>query len=378
MTARVIAYCENDYNVLADAFAARNLDGAGEYYLSLPAITHTDTSTPPRATWPRPAAVLEAGEFGGNPTQNIHPLAEFNWRAWARSTDPAIPSDWYRKGVLFRRRMIEQGYSGPEAAWFVNEFPSSVRSTDGTDRANAEKLLRGLHDPDGEQGEMAGLVAMIGVGSGMVNMGVYKSNLQSWFRDSTFWSSVRSCVRWWLQEAYTRPEDVAVSRSTYVSRRGNANSYLMHPARLVFHGHDAGAPVTDAYWAHYGKYTPLFNGAWKRAGRTTSPYRTNRFDLAGMSKFFSLQLSATRAWAESNPYPQDRAAFVWHVYPRRNAADLASNVAEAIYATFGPDGADDGACVTYGCDPAYNGAAFNSCFHDVFQEWTPSGLCGDT
>src|SRR5215472_16144903 len=67
MTARVIAYCENDYNVLADAFAARHLDGAGEYYLSLPALTHTDTSTPPRATWPRPAAVLEAGEFGGNP-----------------------------------------------------------------------------------------------------------------------------------------------------------------------------------------------------------------------------------------------------------------------------------------------------------------------
>jgi hypothetical protein len=379
IAARVICYCENDANVLADAFAAQNIGGSGDYYLSLPAITNTDSSRPPRKTWPRPASALLAGEFGSNPTPNIHPLAEFNWPAWANSTDPSVPSDWYSKGVVFRQRMVEQGYAGTEASWFVNEFPSSVRSTNATDRANAVKLLRGLYDSDGRHGDMPGLVAMIGVGSRMVNMGTYKANLKSWFEDSTFWSRVRAHVRWWLQEAFTRPHEIAVPQSTYPNRRRNANYFLMHPARLVFHGHDAGAPVTDAYLAHSSKYTPLFNGAWSTsAARTGPPWWTNRLDLTGMSKFFSLQLSATRAWSASNRYPEQRAAFGWHVYPGRSAPDLAASFAEAIAATLGPDGADDGACSVHGCDPEHSGAAFNSCFRDVFETWEASGVCGDT
>src|SRR5947209_13848137 len=112
-TSQVVAYSEDGWDQLADAFQADKAAGA-VFFLHIPALANDKMQ--PRGPG-APAALRARGS-------HFRAMAEFHWGGWH-----ADSRTWYEKGVEFRRRMAAAGYDVSKGdTWAINELPSSFRS----------------------------------------------------------------------------------------------------------------------------------------------------------------------------------------------------------------------------------------------------------
>ena len=127
---QVFIYGQNGWDTITNALAA-NQTPCVQYYIVLTAVTGK--------TVPRGRAAIDFVHAKGS---NFHVLAEFNWTAWSKAA-PAN-SNWFSKGVTFRRRMASAGYNPALGdSWAVNELSTAVR-TKVAARTKVRDALRGL------------------------------------------------------------------------------------------------------------------------------------------------------------------------------------------------------------------------------------------
>lgn len=291
-------------------------------------------------------------------------MAEVHWSSWADE-----PGDWYDKGVELRRRMEAAGYDVDAGdTWAVNELPSSVRSEPDVREAVVD-LLHGLHDgPEGAT-PATGVVFIVGMGHGTMNVSEYEPLLKDWLEDADFWAAVNPYARHWAQAVYADPDWSCVDGTTTAERSAAVNAYVQHVTRLADAGPDA---VNTAQGYLNRAYVPLMNAVWKARegdGDTDVPLDT-------MKHHVSTEVYAARAWSADHASPDGRLGFAWDQQDgveRAELEELAARLASAIHHAYDEGGgAASGACSPSGaytwCQCAVDGASFNDAW-DTFADW---------
>src|SRR5919197_6461772 len=212
---RAVFYAQTDWLRLATKLAA-NASPCAEYYISIPPLAAAKTQFRTDQAW----RIRALGP-------SFHALAEVHvpgWRAWITANG----STWYDAGVEARRRMAAAGFDVSLGdGWIVNEFSSAVRRGLGAERANMRQFVHGLYDGDGGPATKGG-VFDIGMGQGTLDLSVYKSQLEDWLQDGTFWSDMSRDVDDWSQEDYGDPRNYAVAAAPLATRRDSLTDYLRH------------------------------------------------------------------------------------------------------------------------------------------------------
>ena len=348
----VVFYTQSAWNLLADPLQA-DPSPCANYYISIPAPTSDKT-------FPRAGVAAQMRARG----PAFHAMAEFHWASWSQVTSITA----YEKGVEFRRRMAAAGYDVDAGdTWAINELPSSVRFSSAV-RQDVRDVVRGLYDGPGDLSPSSGAVFIVGLGQGTINLSVYKPNLENWIEDEPFWLDVDGAARWWAQEVYSDPHYVCVGSESLDTRASFINDFTEHVANLA-----EVSPVARSAASYLERsFVPLMNAVWL----SSSGYGNTRIPLDAMQAHVSAQVYATRAFADSYPYPTGRLGFAWARLP--DAPDpelslLAQRLASSIHYAYdrgggfalgacSPDGDEDGCW----CD--VDGAYFNPAWQ-TFYTW---------
>ncbi len=354
----VVVWTVGGWNILADAFAA-NPAPCAHYYLSVPPLVG-DRTTLRRG---------EAARIRAHGPQ-FHALAEFADGAWSDWRE-ANGTTWVAAAGEFRRRAADAGYClGRGDGWIVNEMHSSARS-DPAARGRWVNLVRALHEGgEGAADDAPGAIAVIGMGHGTQNLGVYKSNLRGWLQDRAFWEGVAPHVRWWAQESYCDTRYTCVGGDLDLRAR-HINRYAMHVGRLSVVAPDgAGVNTAQSYLSR--AFVPMLNSVWGSSPQ--NGYGDTDVPLDTMKMFVTEQIYANRRYANGNAHPDGRVAFALQSYrnPREYAA-IGERMAQAIANGYAPGAEAIDACRGNGgargwCRCAVPGARFNEAW-ETFQSW---------
>jgi hypothetical protein len=365
---RAVFYAASDWLRLATKLAA-NASPCAQYYISIPPLAAAKTQFRSDQAW-RISALAP----------NLHALAEVHmpgWRAWVTSTG----SSWYEAGVEARRRMAAAGFDiAAGDGWIVNEFSSAVRRGLGSARAEARDFVHGLYDGAGGP-RVKGGVFDIGVGQGLTDPSLYKSQLEGWLQDGAFWNDMSRYVSDWSQELYGDPRNYAVAGAPQATRRDYLTDYLRHQLLHVGLG---GAATAAARGFLASADSPLANAAWQ----WDSGFGWTMVSAAQMEDYVSAQVYALRHFSAAAGEAQDHWGFAW---APRNASSLSSadfasqtgaieeRLAAAIHDSGQPDSADPGAaaCGPPGqnlwCAATLPGAWLNDSWK-TFTYWGQLGL----
>jgi hypothetical protein len=288
--ARVIFYAQTDWRRLATTLAA-NASPCADYYISVPPLVSDKTQERSDEAW----RIRALGS-------NFHALAEINMPAWRKWVTGGSGS-WYQAGVEARKRMAAAGFDVAQGdTWAVNEFSSGVRQGNGTARTDAREFVHGLFDGDGTLPATRGVVWTIGIGQGLTDTGTYKTNLENWLQDTSFWGDMSAYVSDWSQETYGDFRNYGVAGSSLPSRRDYLNDFLEHVLVLA----NAGPPtIASARSYLQSAYTPLANAAWAY----TSGYGWTSVAYDQMENYVSAQTYALRSFGSAQA--QDRMGFAW-------------------------------------------------------------------
>lgn len=353
---RAVFYTSSDWMRLSQGLAA-DPSSCAQYYISIAPVAADKTEMRPNA-----ASVVNA--LG----PNFHALAEVNYTAWANWV-ATTGNSWYAAGQEARAAMDAAGFNTADGdTWAVNEFPSSVLTDANGARQDAEQLVEGLDAGDGSDAPAQGVVFMVGVGQNGVSLPQYKASLESWFQDTTFWSTMSADVSDFFFELYGDVRNYAVAGEDPTTRIGYLNDYLQAPLALVS---AANAPSTAAAARTFlqSAYGPLANASWA----WSSGYGWTQVTSSVMADFISAQTAAMRAYPGAT-----RLGFAWNPSNTQSlstsdfdtdVAGILDRLAGSIHETDGGDPTQ--ACEATGCaaildgaDPATGWSALSS--------WTPT------
>jgi hypothetical protein len=367
--ADVYFYTASDWLRLGQKLQA-NASACADYYISIPGLAADTTQL--RCAQDDVIRALGA---------RFHPVVEFHFQDWR---------DWWVKNGKtpadaaheFLRRVRECGYDFTRGeTWSLNEMHSGISRNLPGARDNMRMLLNALQAGLPEMSASQGIVWVIGVGHGSQNLGVYKSQLQSWLQDAPFWDDMARDVSVWGQEVYPNMlfwGDASVSRN---ARTRNLSLFLEHPLFLA----EAGpASVGTAREFLQQTYVPLASAAWPYK----SGFGNTWYDDEQMRRFISEETFALKHFSLSRPHaaPAARIAMAWapntqcgadycrpaSLFQQRSAAIL-ERLASAIRESyeFG-GGSQAGACGPPGdhtwCDAGIDGATFNPLW-STFPDW---------
>src|SRR6266516_3320568 len=186
-------------------------------------------------------------------------------------------------------------------------------------------FVHGLHDGDGTLPVAKGGVFDIGIGQGLLEPSVYKSQLEDWLRDGAFWSDIDRYVSDWSQELYGDPRNYGVAGAPLATRRDYLNDYLRH--QLV-HARVGGDATAAARAFLETADSPLANAAWQ----WDYGFGWTMISAAQMKDYISAQTYALRHFSALDGQPGDHWGFAWA--PRNAsgmpAADFTSQTGEII------------------------------------------------
>ena len=361
--ARAIFYAATDWLRLATNLA-QNASPCAQYYVTVPPLT-SDKSQP------RPGQAAQIRALG----PNFHALAEISFAGWTRWV-ASNASDWFTAGVTARQRMAAAGYDVAAGdTWAMNEVSTAVRRNTGSARLNLEEFLRGLDDGGGNPAK--GVVFVIGQNQGG-DQTAYRTTLQSWLQDSTFWDTVGQYVSDWMQETYGDMRAYAVAGSSPQQRRDSLVQFLGHPLALSNAGGDLTPSARAFMVANYG---PLANAAWS----WTTAYGWTSVPFDQMQDYVSAQAYAVRALDAQSGFPSDRFGFAWAPnntqglsagdFTRETAAIL-QRLGQAVRdsaVTVDPNDPGIGACQPNWCQTVIPGAAFTDQW-SLFSVWTGTSV----
>jgi hypothetical protein len=152
----------------------------------------------------------------------------------------------------------------------------------------------------------------------------------------------------------------------------------MASARLAFNGPSTAGTARAVF---NQAWLPLLNATWhKEAG---SGYGNTMVTLDQIKHHLSTQVYATRSWASSHPYPDNRIGFAWdpvnvNSLPTTEwdaqVRELASRLGSALKYAYAPDGgAANVACSPSGaytwCACNVSGASFNASWPSFWASW---------
>src|SRR5262245_11507941 len=218
---KAVFYTATDWLSLATKLAD-SASPCAQYYISIPPLAADKTEERPGEAW----RIRALGS-------NFHAMAEVNMSAWGTWVSDN-GATWFAAGVEARRRMASAGYNVSLGdTWAVNEFSSAVRRGDGTARADAREFVRGLFTGPGTLPTARGLVFITGIGQGTLDLSVYKTNLENWLQDGSFWAGMSAYVSDWAQEDYGDFRNYAVPGSALPTRRDYLSDYLEHEIVLA-------------------------------------------------------------------------------------------------------------------------------------------------
>ncbi len=310
---RAVFYAPSDWLRLATKLAA-NGSPCAQYYISIPPYAAAKTQFRTDQAW----RIRALGP-------NFHALAEVHvpgWRAWVTVNN----STWYEAGVEARRRMAAAGYDVTLGdAWIVNEFSSAVRRGVGAARTEMRDFVHGLYDGDGTLPSTKGGVFDIGIGQGLIDPSVYKSQVEDWLQDSAFWNDMSSYVSDWSQELYGDVRNYAVAGAALATRRDYLNDYLQHQLVHAGVGGDASAATRSFLQS---ADSPLANAAWQ----WDYGFGWTMVSAAELEDYVSAQVYALRHFSALNGQAGDHWGFAWA--PRNAtgmpAAEFTSQTGEII------------------------------------------------
>jgi hypothetical protein len=366
---------------LAAALETYNLGpGCADYYFA-----QTGTGTTP---------VCLNSIRGGWPT-NFHAAPVFNWSKWAdwvKANYPG-PNDhgWLQAGIEFRHEMQLQQCADDDS-WFLNEMPSDWHRN-ASERARILDALHGLYEGGAGDANIKGFTADPVEPQNQLPevLPGYKQRLESVYGESGFWTTLGRYIDGYAKESYDRCLQVCVpgaSRLTIANQGVIPYSYHQRILAQV-------APSLTKYAAVKATmtrdYLPLMNAFWNSpldvydTGRREGPgptgvtYGLTIKQMAGLirEQIYAARLAANSSWGSAG-----RIGFAWHEnYGHANDADqaaqLANNLAIALYDAYSPFGGAGYACVDndgagsyyYGCTTASRAyAAFNTSWN-IFKAW---------
>jgi hypothetical protein len=367
---RGIFYTASDWLRLATRLAA-SASPCAQYYISIPPFAGDKT----RLRGGQASRIRALGP-------SFHALAEIHfatWQKWVASTG----SSFYQAGVEARRRMAATGYDVSAGdTWALNELSSAVRRGDGTARADARELIRGLYDAGGELPAARGVVFVVGVGQTTPDLATYKARSQEWLQDSAFWTDLSAWVSDWSQEVYADVRSYAAPGAPPAGRRDALVDYLQHQSLLAGAGGDASGAARSFLAA---AASPLASAAWQ----WESSYGWTLVSHDLMRHFVSAQIHALRHHSATSGQASDHWGFAWA--PRNSAAlepaeftrqtgEVLDRIAGAIRdsAVNGPPGDPGaGACGSSGqnlwCTAELPGAAITDRW-GTFRSWSQPAL----
>ena len=310
---RAVFYAPSDWLRLATKLAA-NASPCAQYYISIPPLAAAKTQFRADQAW----RIRALGA-------NFHALAEVHvpgWRAWITANN----SNWYDAGVEARRRMAAAGFDVSLAdGWIVNELSSAVRRGIAPARTEMRDFVHGLHDADGTLPVAKGGVFDIGIGQGLVEPSVYKSQLEDWLQDGSFWEDMSRYVSDWSQELYGDPRNYGVAGAALPRRRDYLSDYLRHQ---FVHARLGGAATAAARAFLESADSPLANAAWQ----WDSGFGWTMIPADQMKGYVSAQVYALRHFSAVNAEAGDHWGFAWA--PRNGtgmpAAEFTSQTGEII------------------------------------------------
>jgi hypothetical protein len=310
---RAVFYAPSDWLRLATKLAA-SASPCAQYYISIPPLAAAKTQFRTDQAW----RIRALGA-------NFHALAEVHvpgWRAWITANN----SNWYTAGVEARRRMAAAGFDVSLGdGWIVNELSSAVRRGIAPARTEMRDFVHGLHDGDGTLPVAKGGVFDIGIGQGLLEPSVYKSQLEGWLQDDSFWEDMSRYVSDWSQELYGDPRNYGVAGATLPTRRDYLTDYLRH--QLV-HARLGSAATTAARAFLESADSPLANAAWQ----WDSGFGWTMIPADQMKGYISAQVYALRHFSAVNGEAGDHWGFAWA--PRNStgmpAAEFTSQTGEII------------------------------------------------
>ena len=307
-------------------------------------------------------------------------MYEFNVTGWRDRFVDAGKGTWYEAGVEWRRRMNTALFDPVGGdIWALNELGNATRTNTGPQRANMQEAVRGLYEGDGGP-EVKGLVWPIGVGQSTSDTSVYKGQLEPWYADAGFWSSMSQYVRFFSQEVYGDVRRWAVPGSDLTTRRDRLIDYIEH--------FDVLSEVTPPELADMKEYlratdAPNANAAWafqSGFGYTYVPYEQMKAYVA--TQVYALRsYQARQAWRDVDSF-----GFAWSpsTVPSwvtggvggaeyvSQTASILEQLAASIHASDAPsEDPGIGACGPDGtwCAADIDGATFNLTWR-MFGTWT--------
>jgi hypothetical protein len=312
----------------------------------------------------------------------IHPVAEIRftgetgWRTWVVGPHPdwAEGRTFYEAGVEARRRMARLGLNVEDGAtWALNEFSEEVLENVPGRRAEIREFLRGLYDGEPGMPKARGIVFNIFVPSDIRDATAYKTSLQEWLTDESFWSDLDKYVDFFAQEVYPSPLTWGVAGAPLATRTEYLNDYLFHMLALA----EAGPETAEAARKFLRRtYVPLANAAWPHEGIG----KTNQISAETMSNFVSAEVDAIRNYATAHETaPQGRIGFAWapNAAEPRYSEDgrnmILARLASAIRAAYEEESDSQiGACGPAGenvsCTGDVEGAFLNDAWK-IFASW---------
>jgi hypothetical protein len=352
--AQVLAYAPNGYAKLLDALEADST-ACADYFIHV-AAGPTDKTQPVGAAVPN-AIRARHGRF--------HAVAEFNWTAWSASSSMT----WLEKGVEFRNRMDKAGYNVARGdTWAIIELPATVR-TDAALRGNVRDLLHGLHVGVVGATPRAGftLLPSLAQSTNPLSLPQFRTQCETFLSDAAFWTEVGASTIGFGQEAWLDPSKTCVSGATIAALSDHVNSFAEYPAILAAAGPVGAATARTTLAA---TYFPVLNAAYM-----SPTYLTSSLPLAQMEAFASLQIYATRAFADANPTPGRRLGFVWDEGAAAplptDLSAVAKRLAAAIHAAYDPTGTPSFACSPTGATTScmcQAGGVFNDSW-SMYSTW---------
>ncbi len=328
--AAVFAYAPNGYAKLLDALAA-DATACADYYVHV-AADPIDKTQPRGATVPN-AIRARAGRF--------HAVAEFNWTAWTGTSVASLT--WLEKGVEFRNRMTKAGYNIDRGdTWAIVELPATVR-TDVNQRGFVRDLLHGLHAGDIGATPRQGFALLPSAPQAtpvFSTLASFRTQTETFLSDAAFWTELGAATIGFGQEAWVDPAKTCVNGSTISALSDHVNAYAEYPAVLAANGPVGAAAARTTLAA---TYFPILNAAY-----TSSTYLTASLPLAQMQAFESLQIYASRSFADTHPTPGRRVGFLWDETAKAplatDLAALAQRLASALHLAYDPAGTAALAC----------------------------------
>ena len=281
-SAALVFYAADDWMRLAQKLAAGGY-ACADYFISIPPTTGGDgTYTVPNADQVTRLRALGTG---------FHAMAEIRVTAWEEWVEENTGKTWFDAGVEARRRMASAGYDAAKGdTWAVNEFPLEV-ATDRQIQANMRDLVRGLATGSGGQ-PVQGVVFAVTPEQVTPDLESYKSQLERFLENDSFWHEMSASVRFWAEEVYADSKSCCVAGTTTAERADRLDEYLFHRLTLV----NAGPSSTSVARAFLERaFTPIANAAWA----WTTAFGYTGIPAGEMKRFVAEQVYAIRSFQEA-------------------------------------------------------------------------------